>query len=97
MIGWAKRFKTHFWDCMGHILWGMLAGVLGGIDGTAFLGGGFLYQFGSGYHKAVNTGSTDTIGLDCVDYALGYLLAVVIRAVLALEGVPLELPHLTEH
>lgn len=62
-----------------------------------FLAGGWAYQFGSGYRKAVNTGQTDTIGLDCVDYALGYLLGVAVRIVLAIQGVPGELPHLTPH
>ena len=97
MKGWLKRFKTDALNILGHIAWGMLAGVLGGIDGTAFLAGGFAYQFGSGYRHVVNEGKADTIGLDCVDYALGYIIAVVIRVVLAIEGVPMELPHLTEH
>ena len=97
MTSYFKRFRHHPLGCLSHILWGILAGILGGIDGTAFLAGGWAYQFGSGWRKSQVEGQVDTVGLDCVDYAIGYILAITLRVVLALEGVPLELPHLTAH
>ena len=95
MYAYFRRFKTDALNICGHYLWGLIAAFLGGNDGAVFLAGGWAYQFGSGYRKAINTGQTDTIGLDSVDYALFYLVGVIIRFILALEGVPGELPHLT--
>lgn len=48
-----------------------------------FLAGGWAYQFGSGMRKAVNAGETDTIGLDAVDYAVGYVAGSIIRRLTA--------------
>lgn len=36
--------------------------------------GGIAYQFGSGFRKHDTEGRTDTVGLDCVDYAVGTAL-----------------------
>ena len=95
MGAYFRRFKTDALNILGHYIFGLLAAFLGGNDGIAFLMGGWAYQFGSGYRKAVNTGETDTIGLDCVDYALAFFVGVTIRFILAMEGVPGEFPHLT--
>ena len=51
---------------------------MGGVDGFGLLMGGFLYQLGSGWRKQ-QAGDIDTVGMDCFDYAIGYLGGVMVR------------------
>ncbi len=44
----------------------------------ALLTGGWAYQFGSGWRKQ-QQGKIDTVGMDCFDYALGYLVTATVR------------------
>ena len=46
--------------------------------GWALLSGGWVYQFGSGWRKQ-QQGKIDTVGMDCFDYALGYLITATAR------------------
>ena len=78
MRSWLRRFKTHPKECLAHILWGAVAGCFPGVEGQALLVGGWVYQFGSGWRKQ-QQGRIDTVGMDCFDYPLGYLITATAR------------------
>ena len=84
MKDWLKRFKTHPLHCLSHIVVGGVARwAFPGEEGAVLMGVMLAYQFGSGLRKQDEVGKVDTIGLDCVDYGLGYIAAAVILRVLA--------------
>ena len=45
----------------------------------SILAGGFVYQFGSAWRKSDGGGYVDTVGLDSVDYVLGYVAGCAAR------------------
>ena len=79
MRQWLARFKTHPRQCLSHVVWGFGAGVWGDLEGVAILTGGVVYQFGSAWRKSGGDGRVDTVGLDSVDYVLGYVAGCAVR------------------
>ena len=87
-VTWFSRFKMYPKSVIGHIAQGAGAALcvavpmaMGG--GPALTAGittaaiwylGFRdYQFGSAKRKEINTGRTDTMGLDTYDFIVGFL------------------------
>ena len=69
--------------------------IAGAICGAAWSWGwlcaGFVYQFGSGLRKHDTEGRVDTIGLDCVDYAIGWAAGIGLTTAAAVLACPLVL------
>ena len=77
---WFSRWRKYPWSCAGHVLgWGAVPGVMMALGlyapAVVMLIGFAYYEAGSGYRKAVNTGKTDTVGLDFVDAVVGFVPA----------------------
>ena len=86
---WFNRWRTYPKSIAGHILQGVAAGIMVGsgsteliIGGVSWMVGFWLYQFGSGLRKAINTNHTDTMGLDAFDFIVGLIPAVVITVII---------------
>lgn len=89
MLGqYFGRLKRYPASVVGHVVWGAMAGYVGGVEGATLFAGGLAYQFGSGWRKAAGEG-IDTVGMDSFDYALGYAVGHFARPFVVIPGVTL--------
>ena len=89
MTDWFRRFRIYGWSVAGHIAQGAACGAAAayghhwpaGIWAMGYL----AYQFGSGARKWAAVGHPDTMGLDTMDFAVGFVPGYAItRIALAL-------------
>ena len=75
---WFSRWRRYPMSIIGHIGQGAAAGVAASYGHhwpAGIWSAGFLaYQFGSGARKWSIYGHPDTMGLDTMDYAIGFAL-----------------------
>ena len=81
---WFNRWRRYPGSIIGHITQGAICGLVAAyghhwpaaVWSTAYM----AYQFGSGARKWAEVGHPDTMGLDTVDFAIGFAVAYGVTA-----------------
>ena len=82
MKPWFDRWKKYPRSVLLHILgWGVVGGALTASEfwpaGVLMVSIFVVYELASGVRHAINDGHMDTLGLDCVDVAVGFVPAYI--------------------
>ena len=88
---WFSRWKSYPLSIIGHLAQGAACGAAAATGhhwpAGIWAGGYLAYQFGSGARKWATCGHPDTMGLDTMDFAVGFAAGyIAARMYAAFQG-----------